>query len=115
MIRRTSPLDPTAACGSPISANNSIGRIKTDGVVSNYTGSGIESPMDITAGPDGNLWFTNSGADSVGRISTKGVVTNYNGAGIKNPWGIATGSDGAVWFTNFGNNSVGRITVPKAS
>ena len=38
--------------------NNSIGRITTTGVVTNYTGTGITGPRAITAGPDGALWFT---------------------------------------------------------
>ena len=41
-------------------ANNTIGRITTDGVVTNYyTGVGIDGPQGITVGPDGALWFTN--------------------------------------------------------
>jgi IPT/TIG domain len=30
----------------------------------------IDDPEGITAGPDGALWFTNSGNDSIGRITT---------------------------------------------
>ena len=51
-------------------AGNSIGRITTAGVVTNYTGTGISNPSGITAGPDGALWFTNSGNNSIGRITT---------------------------------------------
>ncbi len=81
--------------------NNSIGRISTAGVVTNYTGTGIDEPEGITAGPDGALWFTNSANNSIGRISTDGVVTNYPGTGIDDPGGITAGPDGALWFTNF--------------
>ena len=56
--------------------NNSIGRISTTGVVSNYTGAGISSgPTAITVGPDGALWFTDT--DSIGRITTAGVIASY--------------------------------------
>ena len=41
-------------------ANNSIGRITTAGVVTNYTGPASSRRTDITAGPDGALWFTNT-------------------------------------------------------
>jgi sugar lactone lactonase YvrE len=51
-------------------SNNSIGRITTAGVVTNYTSSSIRNPNAIAAGPDGALWFTNSGNDSIGRITT---------------------------------------------
>ena len=68
--------------------------------------------MGIAAGPDGALWFTNSGNNSIGRISTAGVVSNYTGhEHLSGPQGITAGSDGALWFTNTGNNSIGRITT----
>ena len=92
--------------------NNSIGRITTGGVVTNYTGTGISAPRGITAGPDGALWFTNTGnSGSIGRITTGGVATNYTGTGISAPDGITTAPDGALWFTNQANNSIGRITT----
>jgi len=34
-------------------------------------------PIGITAGPDGNLWFTEMVAGKVGRITTAGVVTEF--------------------------------------
>ena len=77
--------------------------------MSNYTDPTINSPDEITAGPDGALWFTNG--NSIGRITTAGIVTNYTGPSIDIPAGITAGPDGALWFTNFGNNSIGRITT----
>jgi virginiamycin B lyase len=63
-------------------------------------------------GPDGALWFTNTGNNSIGRITTSGAVSNYTGIGIANPNGIVTGTDGAVWFTNDSDSgSIGRITT----
>jgi streptogramin lyase len=99
--------------------NNSIGRITTAGVVTNYTGAGISGPTGIAAGPDGALWFTNNGNNSIGRITTAGAVANYTGAGISGPTAIAAGPDGALWFTNYGmwngstfvGSSIGRITT----
>ncbi len=59
-------------------------------------------PGGITAGPDGALWFTNTGnGGSIGRITTAGAVTNYTGTGISDPVDmIAAGTDGALWFVN---------------
>ena len=96
------------------SGNNSIGRVTTSGVVTNYTGTGINGPAGITAGPDGALWFTNLGdyrGDSIGRITTGGAVTTFTGEGILGPERITTGPDGALWFTNIENNTIGRITT----
>src|SRR3954469_5047322 len=38
-------------------------------------------PFGITVGPDGNLWFTERGANRIGRITLAGVVTEFS-AGI---------------------------------
>ena len=81
--------------------NNSIGRITTAGVVTNYTGTGISDLPGITAGPDGALWFTNYGNNSIGRITTTGVVTNYTDPASAGPSRITAGPDGALWFTNY--------------
>jgi hypothetical protein len=56
-------------------ANDSIGRITTAGVVTDYTetsgpGMGISDPTAITAGPDGAMWFTNEANNSIGQITT---------------------------------------------
>src|SRR5215470_14909760 len=66
----------------------------------------------ITAGPDGNLWFTEQGIDRIGRITPAGVVTEF-GAGITagaGLGGITAGPDGNLWFTENGGNRIGRIT-----
>jgi streptogramin lyase len=80
-------------------------------IVTNYTDPSIDSPVAITVGPDGSLWFTNLSTNSIGRITTSGVVTNFTDPSIKAPWDIAAGSDGALWFTNGSDNSIGRITT----
>ena len=72
--------------------SNSIGRITTAGVVSNYTGPGINDPEGITVGPDGALWFTNWGNGSIGTITTAGVVSNFTDPSISFPEGIVEGS-----------------------
>jgi streptogramin lyase len=69
------------------------------------------SPDDIVVGPDGNLWFTESGVDRIGRITPGGTITEFTTpTADSNPTGIAVGSDGNLWFTESGTNDVGRIT-----
>ena len=112
--RRASPTTPTAIdepvgiAAGPDGAlwftnrgSNSIGRITTAGVVTDYTDTGITDP-GITAGPDGALWFTNDGNNSIGRITTTGVVTNYTGSRHRPALRDHRGPDGALWFTNYG-------------
>ncbi len=90
-----------------------IGRITTDGVITNFPiGTGFNRPTDIAVGPDGNLWFTNEGNGSIGRITTTGSVTAFPiGTGSAYLHGIAAGPDGNLWFTLSGSTDpVGRIT-----
>jgi virginiamycin B lyase len=59
-------------------------------------------PGGIVEGPDGAMWFTETGADRIGRITSNGVITEYalpNGtapAGIIDggPWGGLLVADG---------------------
>jgi hypothetical protein len=70
-------------------------------------------PFDITAGPDGNLWFTevNPAAGKIGRITPAGTITEYPlPVGDSGPLGITAGPDGNLWFTEPLGNKIGRIT-----
>jgi streptogramin lyase len=67
------------------------------------------APGEITAGPDGNLWFTEEGVlPGIGRITTSGSITEYP-AGLTSgfsllmtPKGVTKGPDGNLWFTEQG-------------
>jgi virginiamycin B lyase len=65
--------------------------------------------LDITAGPDGALWFTEESANQIGRITTSGVLTEYALAPGSGPVGITVGRDRAIWFTEL-SGFVGRIS-----
>jgi virginiamycin B lyase len=73
--------------------------------------AGSSSPGMITAGPDGALWFTESG--KIGRITTAGTVSEFP-APAGGSDGIAAGPDGALWFTEGGANKIGRMTMSGA-
>jgi streptogramin lyase len=73
----------------------------------------------ITAGPDGNVWFTeHSGTTSqIGRITPAGRITEFPLMADILPGGITAGPDGNLWFTEtvYGNNGaitgkIGRMT-----
>ena len=81
------------------------------------------NPNVITAGPDGNIWFseyasifdasTNSvtSVARVAKITPAGQVTEYDLPGLTSEiFGITAGPDGNVWFTDYGRSSVGVIT-----
>jgi streptogramin lyase len=57
---------------SPMSSDEFIGVMTTAGQTIRFTGFGIDEPLAITSGPDGDLLFTNLGNSSLGRITALG-------------------------------------------
>ncbi|MCB1215144.1 MAG: NHL repeat-containing protein, partial [Deltaproteobacteria bacterium] len=76
--------------------------------------AGINSPIDLTFGPDGYLYVTANGGglDRVYRFdAANGVyfdvfVDDVGGPGLDNPNGISFGPDGNVYVSAFSSNSV---------
>src|SRR5919204_3556093 len=57
-------------------------------------------PYSIVAGPDGNLWFTESQGNAIGRITPSGDIHEFPlPTPDSGPYGITVGSDGNLWFT----------------
>jgi virginiamycin B lyase len=83
------------------------------------------SPTGITAGPDGNVWFTDQGNTlnlqthpptvlPIGLITPTGAISQFPlpAQPFQGPSGIVTGPDGALWFgVGLTNNVIGRITT----
>ena len=81
----------------------SIGQVTEFSIPTAHSG-----PDEIAAGPDGSLWFTESGGSQIGRITPTGELTEYSvPTADGQPEGIAAGPDGNLWFTDGG---IGRIT-----
>jgi streptogramin lyase len=82
------------------------------GTVTEFSEGITSSTKGITAGPDGNLWFT--GANYVGRFTPTGTVTEFTVAPLTGeaPSAITAGPDGNLWFTESGEFGprIGRIT-----
>jgi streptogramin lyase len=60
------------------------------------------NPGEITAGPDGNVWFTLSSTSDnkqFGKIAPDGTVTEYASPGNVELKGITAGPDGNLWAT----------------
>ena len=66
----------------------------------------------ITAGLDGNLWFTEPYGNRIGKISpVTGTVTDYaTPTDYVYPYGIIGGPDGNLWFTEQSGNRIGKIS-----
>ncbi len=74
------------------------------------------APARITAGPDGNLWFTEQGISKVGRLTPSGVVSEFATATANAaPTGITAGPDGNLWFAEPAVNRVGTMTPTGAA
>ncbi len=72
-------------------------------------------PGGITVGPDGAIWFVETGANQIGRITSDGKITEYAvpTAHAINPYQgfLTVGPDGAIWFNEELVNKLGRITM----
>lgn len=93
-----------------------IGRITTEGDVTEFPIKGGGILHSITIGPDGALWFTEFTSNKIGRIPTTDTaenlqLTEYT---VPGPLGITTGPDGALWFIEGGAGKIGRITTTGA-
>jgi virginiamycin B lyase len=78
-----------------------------------------DSPVDVSAGPDGALWIANDGAgDSVDSFMPGGQIVKHPTPGP--PIAIAPGPDGAMWFTDagpcpgYGGPCIGRLSTTGA-
>jgi virginiamycin B lyase len=102
----------------------SIARITTSGAVDRqYPLQPGSTPDQITAGPDGRVWFTEAGRNRIGAINPNDPnpsgLTEYpqpaNGGfqNVSGPQGITVGPDGALWFTEVGPvpKRISRITT----
>lgn len=80
-----------------------------DDIIEYVVPTPASGPLGITAGPDGNLWFTETAGNKIGRITPDGAITEFPLTGSASyPSSITTGSDGNLWFA--GGRGIGRIT-----
>jgi streptogramin lyase len=73
--------------------------------ITEYSGglSTSAAPLSIVTGPEGNLWFTQSGATiAIDRVTPGGVIASYPTKGSSSPSQIVLGPDGKLWFTESG-------------
>src|SRR6266702_311573 len=111
------PASPTASI--PASPTASIPASPTKNITEFAPSTAGSKPEGITAGPDGNLWFTEFDGNKIGRISPDGSITEFRlptdcGSVVYcEPSAITAGPDGNLWFTEVDGNKIGRITLGK--
>jgi|SRR5258708_2189257 len=97
---------PNAQNGS-VTITGKIGRITPAGHISEFPLSSNSYARGITAGPDGNLWFTEPG--KIGRITPTGTISEFPLPTSESTSAfITTGPDGAIWFTER-SSKIGRL------
>jgi hypothetical protein len=66
----------------------------------------------IAAGPDGAVWFAESGTNRAGRILTSSpfTVSEFVVAPGSSPVSVASGPDGNAWLAQSGNSQIVRVT-----
>jgi outer membrane protein assembly factor BamB len=72
---------------------------------------GIMYPIDLTFGPDGNLYVSDIDTDRVIRyngISGEFIDTFASGGSLDHPFGLTFGIDGNLYVSSEGSNSVKR-------
>jgi streptogramin lyase len=93
---------------------NKIGRITPAGIITEYTipdnpDEAKGSLVGITAGPDGNIWFTYG--DKIGKITSQGIITSYPLRALSGPAMITSGAGDTLWFTEMGAPDIGTTAI----
>ena len=97
-----------------------IERFTTGGRMKRFRLTGPRATLWITGmapGPDGAVWFTQSGSgsepgDAIGRMTSDGRYASWPVPRRRAaPLRIAAGPDGALWFTEENAHAIGRITT----
>lgn len=107
-----------------------IGRVTPGGTITEFSAGvnqdaepiTLQGPTGITAGPDGNLWFGDSGGfsssenSSIGRITPSGTITVFElPSACTIPEELVVGPDDNLWFINDGKGpfcgGLGRIAT----
>lgn len=100
---------PRAAASTTASTATTLANGSTATAFSLPTSSA--APKGITAGIDGNIWFTESAGNKVGRISTSGQIAEFAlPTPAAAPNAITPGADGNLWFTETSADRIGKVT-----
>jgi streptogramin lyase len=102
--------------GPPTLSWGEIGRITPAGTVTefplpNKPNSIAVPPTELTAGPDGNVWFVVGDEHTLGRITPQGTITEFALPAGSTLGDITLGPDGNLWFTDRVSNTIDRIEL----
>jgi virginiamycin B lyase len=94
-------------------AGNKIGRVATDGTITEYSVPTANSgPFGIVLGGANLMWFTERTGNKIGSITAGGQIAEYPlPTANAEPALLVTDSAGIVWFSEYKANQIGRITL----
>jgi len=92
-----------------------VGKISPAGGLTEYPVANVPPPQGnggegITAGPDGNIWLTETLVGQIARITPNGDVSVFP-AGVPRPTDIVAGPGGRLWYTDFISEKIVSITT----
>lgn len=111
------------------SGSNKIRKVSTDGMVSTYSGSGInysvdtanalgsfKSPMGVAVDEAGGVFVADQEILKIRTVSATGVVTTLPGsdAAVAGPGGIAVDGHGNIYLADFSNNRISKTSLTGA-
>lgn len=106
-----------AGAGSPPAPSSQVKTPAPSTITEYPIVSADPSPVEIAAGPDGNLWFTEFNGARIGKITPGGAITEYpiprspqDQGSQPGVTGIGAGPDGNLWFTEQYLGKIGKIT-----
>ena len=96
-----------------VPAGGRVSKLTNSGVLTEYSSPAVNSsPSAITAGPDGNLWFTDPGTNQVVKVTTSGEFKPYTiPTPDSGPGAITAGPNGNVWFLEGNPGKVAVVTT----
>lgn len=83
-----------------------VARVDLAGQVTEFA-AGTDTPGQIVAGRDGNLWFTGSGG-SLWRISPSGTTGRVGVGDLTGVWALTVDRAGNLWYAG-SNSDTGRV------
>ena len=117
---------PNAGGSGFVSSAVGVINVNNGNSIKEFSTPAGSQPSGITAGPDGNVWFTETGAGAVGFVNVAGLsnpseytlggtiaipTAGHAGGVLSNPApvGITAGTDGRLWFADK-SGAIGVLT-----
>ena len=94
-------------------ATKAVGYITPSGTIHEFSAPAGETPLQIVAGADGNVWFYAAAGppNEIVKMTPGGTFTGYPFMSTLSEIAdnMVVGPDGDIWFSDMGTTSIGKI------